>query len=176
MRSQVATLCGVVLSLLACESSRTTSVKPCDGCLTLMPPMPGLSGRIRVVAGEGQPPGLQVLVFLVNRTPSPLALLHCPMVVRLAPFPPGSLDTGHLPKCESSAARERLFPGDSTVITRVLTADSLALFGPGQYFVGAILTYAEISGTDDYWVVGVPSGVIQLPLDSTSQPIDSTLN
>jgi hypothetical protein len=176
MRSLVPLLLGVALSLPACKAQQVTSVTPCNGCLTLMPPVPGLIAEIRVLSVAGRPPDLQVSASLVNRTFSrtTFVVLPCPLVIRLSPYPPGSYGAGAADECPSGRPQYVLAYGDSIMMTRVLDADTLASLTPGEYAVSVDVTYHEITRTDGNTIEGALAGLIRLPLDSTSQPLNPT--
>jgi len=171
MRSPVVVLVGAALAFVACSGPDSTS---CRGCLTLGPPEPSLSARIRVLPVAGRSPDLQVSTWLVNGTSTTFVVLGCPLVIRFSPYPPGSYGASASDACPSGTPASNLLPGDSSMMTRVLTADTLASFAPGQYRVAVNVTFREVSRTDGNSVAGLSAGIIQLPLDSTSQPIDST--
>jgi hypothetical protein len=164
MRSPVVLL--TALSVLACDLTDTTS---CRGCLTTSPPTPNLSSKIRVLPVAGGAPSLEVSVSLMNGTSTSFVVLQCPLVIHFSPYPPGSYSTSGSDQCPSGAPARPLTPGDTSVITRVLSADTLASFAPGQYRVAVSVTFHVVNRTDGNTVAGNSAGIVQLPLDSSSQ-------
>jgi len=171
MRGSVPVLLGIALSVPGCRGPDTTS---CRGCFSVGPEVPTLSARIRVLPVSGRSPDLQVSASLVNQTSTTFVVLQCPLVVRFSPYPPGSYGTAAADQCPSGAPRFLLLPGASSVMTRVLDADTLATFAPGQYRVAVNVTFYEAARTEGNTVAGLSAGIVQMPMDSASQPIDST--
>lgn len=171
MLKLVPALFGVALSLFACQAPNATS---CGDCLRLAPPAPGLSARIFVLPAAGRPPDLRVSAALMNQTATTFVVLQCPLVIRFSPYPPGSYGAAGSDACPSDSPTRLLVPGDSSLMTRVLGADTLASLVPGQYRVAVNVTFHEVTRTDGNTTVGMSAGIIQLPLDSTSQPMGST--
>jgi len=59
--------------------------------------------------------------------------------------------------CAPGGPTLELAPGDTTVLTRVLGADTLASFAPGMYGVNVAVTTSTA-------LIGVWAGAVQLPL------------
>ena len=97
-----------------------------------------LRAGTRVVQVAGATPALEVSVTLLNTTPASIHVAagpQCPFVSIFADptgEPMGSL-TGAM-TCPAEPSVD-VAPGDSTVLTRVLPADTLATFPPGTYGV-----------------------------------------
>jgi len=70
----------------------------------------------------------------------------------------GSLDASMA--CPPGASTLELAPGETTVLTRVLDADTLASFAPGTYGVNVAVTTST-------GLIGVWAGPVQLPLASS---------
>lgn len=164
MRSPVVLL--TALSVLACDPADTTS---CRGCLTTSPPTLDLSSKVRVLPVAGGAPNLEVSVSLMNGTSTSFVVLQCPLVIHFSPYPPGSYGASGSDQCPSGAPVRSLTPGDTSVMTRVLSADTLASFAPGQYRVAVNVTFHEVTRTYGNTIAGNSAGIIQLPLDSASQ-------
>jgi hypothetical protein len=138
MRSPVLLL--AALSVLACDRPDSMS---CGFCLRTGPPSPSLSAKIRVLPVAGGSPNLQVLASLVNGTSTSFVVLQCPLFIGFSSYPPGSYGAGA--ECSSGAPKRQLNPGDTAVMTRVLGAETLASFGPGQYRVAVGVIAPPIS-------------------------------
>jgi len=59
--------------------------------------------------------------------------------------------------CPPDASMLELAPGDTTMLTRVLRADTLASFAPGTYGVNVAVTTST-------GLIGLWAGAVQLPL------------
>jgi len=77
-----------------------------------------------------------------------------PRSLRLAPELDASM------ACPPGASTLELAPGETTVLTRVLDADTLASFAPGTYGVNVAVTTSP-------GLIGVWAGRVQLPLASS---------
>jgi hypothetical protein len=66
---------------------------------------------------------------------------------------------GESDACPLSGPTLNLAPGDTTVLTRVFSADTLALFAAGTYGI-------NVSVTTKAGLIGVWAGAVQLPLMS----------
>jgi len=107
---------------------------------------------------------LHIEAVVRNSTPQTLevaASSQCPLALALLPDPNGDYPTSLVasqacPFGESVA----LAPGDSTVLTRTVPADSLTSQGAGTYSLTVIITTRRL-------LIGVWGGQVQLPLTLT---------
>lgn len=146
----------VALALFACTGQGPTEMN------RLAPPTLSVSATTRVLPVASGAPDLEVSASLRNATRTRLWVAlgaQCPLFVRVFPDPTGefagSLDASMA--CPPGASTLELAPGDSTVLTRVLGADSLASFAPGNYGVNVAVTTST-------GLIGVWAGAVQLPL------------
>ena len=155
----------VTLSALACKADTTTG---CAGCeLRTAPPEPIFSAKIRAVPVAGGRPNLQAFASLVGNSTT-FIVQQCQLPIALSPYPPGSYGAG----AACSGMTYQLNPGDTLVMTRVLTPVDLASYAPGQWRVAVSVTYQAVGGVSS--TAGLSAGIVQLPLDSSSQIIDSS--
>lgn len=152
----------VALGLLACKGQTPTGED--DSGLRLPPPTLFVSATTRVLPVVGGAADLQVAAVLRNATMSHIQVAvgpQCPLFVRLFPDSTGeysgSLDQSMA--CLPGGPTLDLAPGDTTVLTRVLRAGTLASFAQGKYGVNVAVTSSTA-------LIGVWAGAIQLPLGS----------
>lgn len=150
-------LAGALLVLCACES-------PTDmhhGVVF----SPQITASTRMLTDTSGALGLAVDVVIRNDTKVPFHFYvgsRCPVFVQMYPDSTGqqggSLDATMA--CVASGSVLTLVPNDSTVLTRVIPADSLVALVPGQYGVNVAVTSAEL-------LMGAWAGTVQLPLSSS---------
>jgi hypothetical protein len=153
----------VTFSLIACSSEVPTEN---DSGLRLPPPTLSVTVSSRPISNGRGEMDLEVSALLRNSTKSHIQLVNgarCPLFVRIFPDPTGessgSLDPSMA--CPSGLPTFDLGPGDTAVLTRLLPADMLRPFAPGQYGINVVVTTTTgVSGT---W-----GGTVLLPL-GTSQ-------
>jgi hypothetical protein len=151
----------VAALLLGCEGPVETNL------LRLPPPTPTFSATTRVLPVAGNAPALEVSASLQNATTTHFIVAQCPLVIGVSPYPPGSYG-GASDECPPGSPTRELAPGDTATMTRVLGADTLASFAPGQYRVSVNVTFHEITQTTGNTIMGGSAGIVQLPLDTTS--------
>jgi hypothetical protein len=144
------------MALLACDGSSSLQEH------RLPPPTVSVSASTLVLHPAGSPPALRVSALVRNETSEPLQVAvgpACPLFVRVFPDSTGeyqaSVDASMA--CATGTPTLLLAPGDSTVLTRLLTAADLALYGPGTYGVNVVVTTSTA-------IIGVWGGAIALPL------------
>jgi hypothetical protein len=152
----------VALASFACNAEAPTEN---GGENRLAPPTLSFSAASRPISNASGGQDLEVSVLLRNSTKTHIGVATgtlCPLFVRIFPDPTGepsgSLDLSMA--CPSGSATVDLAPTDTLVLTRVLPADSLASFAPGNYGVNVAIT----TTTD---VMGGWAGAILLPLGSS---------
>lgn len=150
MRSSMLVL--VTLSLLACKSEAPT--QPSVNIDTPRIQDVSISPSMRVVWDADGALALEVSAFLRNVVKVPVQVARCPLPVEIVPQGGGF---GGGP--EEGCPTQDLAPGDTTTLTRVFGADTLASFAPGTYAV-------EVDVTTSLAWHGDPVGTIQLPLTS----------
>jgi hypothetical protein len=128
----------------------------------LPPPTLSVSATTHVLSVASGAPDLEVSALLRNATLSRIRVavgVQCPLFVRVFPDPTGeyagSLDASMA--CPPGASTLELAPGETTVLTRVLAAATLASFAPGTYGVNVAVTTST-------GLIGVWAGAVQLPL------------
>jgi len=109
-------------------------------------------------------PNLEVSASLRNATKLRIGVAvgaQCPLFVRVFPDPTGEYADSLAASmaCPPGASTLELAPGDTAVLTRVLSADTLASFAPGTYGVNVAVTTST-------GLIGVWAGAVQLPLAS----------
>ena len=131
----------------------------------LAPPTLSLTATSRPISNANGGQDLEVSALLRNSTKTHIGVATgalCPLFVRIFPDPTGepsgSLDLSMA--CPSGSATVDLAPTDTLVLTRVLPADSLASFAPGNYGVNVAITTSTA-------VMGGWAGAILLPLGSS---------
>jgi hypothetical protein len=156
----------VALGLVACKGQAPTEMN------RLPPPTLSVSAATHVLPVAGGAPVLEVSATLRNATTSAIRVAvgpACPLAVQLFPDPTGqyagSLDP--TTTCPSGATTLALAPGDTTVLTRRLGADTLASFAPGAYGVSVAVTTSTA-------LIGVWAGAVELPLASPPSPARRT--
>jgi hypothetical protein len=84
---------------------------------------------------------------------------QCPLFVQIFPDPTGepSASASGSMACARGGPTLDLAPGDTAVLTRVLTAETLAAFAPGTYGVSVMVTATT-------QLIGAWGGAVQLPL------------
>lgn len=129
--------------------------------LTLAPPTLQVSGASQVVSSASGP-ALQVSAALRNATHTHIQLAigaQCPLFVRLFPdssgAPMDSLDPSMA--CPPGSPTRDLAPGDTAILIRVLSGDSLTTVAPGLYGVNIAVTTSTA-------VLGTWAGAVRLPL------------
>ena len=149
----------VAIELLACTGQAPTQMN------RLSPPTLSISATTQVLSVAGGAPDLEVSASLRNAAQSRIRVAvgaQCPLFVRVFPDPrgeyAGSLDASTA--CPPGASTLELAPGETTVLTRVLDADTLASFAPGTYGVNVAVTTSP-------GLIGVWAGPVQLPLASS---------
>src|SRR6266581_6645186 len=154
MRSSIRLL--VLVALCACRGQGPTEMN------RLAPPTLTVSASTRVVSVASGAPNLEVSALLRNATTVRIGVAvgaHCPLFVRVFPDPTGeysgSLDASMA--CPPDASMLELAPGDTTMLTRVLRADTLASFAPGTSGVNVAVTTST-------GLIGLWAGGVQLPL------------
>ncbi|MEP6495989.1 MAG: hypothetical protein ABJF01_25135 [bacterium] len=125
------------------------------------PPMPSIIATTRVVSGNGAS-SLEVSAVVSNGTGTPLQIAsgpQCPLFVRIFPDSTGESASTTTPAmaCSAVGALVDLAPGGSLLMTRTISADSLASYSPGTYGVNVAVTMKTS-------VVGVWAGAVRLPL------------
>jgi hypothetical protein len=154
------TLIGLVALLpVGCSSDVPTGN---DGHLRLPPPSLSVTATSRPVTNARGGQDLEVIAALRNPTAAHILLVNgaqCPLFVRLFPDPTGepsgSLDLSMA--CPSGAPTVDLAPGDTAVLTRSLSEDTLASFAPGKYGINVVVT--TTTGVQGVW-----GGAVVLPL------------
>jgi hypothetical protein len=142
----------VTLSLLACKAEAPTQPSVnIDLPRTLDV---SVSPSLRVVWDADGGLALEVSTHLRNVVKVPVYVARCPLPVQIVPQGGGYGDSP-----EIGCPTQYLAPGDTTTLTRVFGADTLASFAPGTYGV-------EVSVTTNLAWQGLPAGTIQLPLTS----------
>ena len=143
-------------ALLACASQVPTELQNRRPPATL-----SVAARTRVVYSAGQT-DLEVAATLRNTTTLPIRVtsgVACPLSVRLVADPTGQ-QVGTLDgsmACAVATPALDLAPGDSTLVTHVVPADSLAALASGTYAVNVAVTTTTA-------VIGVFAGAVTLPL------------
>jgi hypothetical protein len=120
-----------------------------------------ITGANRVVTTGGVSE-LEILASVRNSTSIRIQVVvgaQCPLFVRLFPDssgePAGSL--GPSMACAPGGSSLDLAPGDTTVLTRRVSADSLAALAPGTYGVNVAVTTST-------GLLGAWAGAVHLPL------------
>jgi hypothetical protein len=152
----------VALASLACNAEAPTQ----NGMENrLAPPTLSLTAISRPISNASGGQDLEVSALLRNSTKTHIVVATgavCPLFVRIFPDPTGepsgSLDLSMA--CPSGSATVDLAPTDTLVLTRVVSADSLASFAPGNYGVNVAITTSTA-------VMGGWAGAILLPLGSS---------
>ena len=144
-----------VLMLGACRSESVTNQH------TTAPPTLQVTGANRVVSAASVPE-LEVSALLRNATRVPIQVAvgaQCPLFVRLFPdstgTPKGSLDPSMA--CAAGAATRALAPGDTAILSRIISSDSLAALAPGVYGINIAVTTSTA-------LLGAWAGSVRLPL------------
>jgi hypothetical protein len=107
-------------------------------------------------------PELEVSALLRNGTTTGIQVsvgAQCPLFVLLFTDPTGAYadSVSASMACAPGGPTLALAPGDTAVLTRVLSADTLASFPPGMYGV-------DIAVTSSTAIIGVWADSVQLPL------------
>lgn len=146
----------MALGVMACDS---TSAMQED---RLPPPTPSVSASTLVLRPAGRTPALQVSARVWNETSEAMRVAvgpECPLFVRVFPDTTeeyqGSVDGSMA--CAPGTLTLLLAPGDTTVLTRVLTAAELAPHPPGTYGINVVVTTTAA-------IIGMWGGTIDLPL------------
>jgi hypothetical protein len=148
-------LLGIVV-LLGCESSPTGIQR------SLPPPTLSVTATAAVTLDTSGVPSLGISTLLLNNTDVRIDVRvgdTCPLFVRLFLNPTGQ-PSGHLDgsmACDHKGPTLSILPGDQSVLTRVLHADTLETFEPGMYGINVAVTTSTA-------VVGAWAGSVQLPL------------
>jgi hypothetical protein len=103
---------------------------------------------------------LKVSVTLHNYTSVHLQAVvsaSCPFAVRIFPDSTGAYEYIGVNACPAGGSALDVAPADSVVLTRMISADSLATFARGTYGVNVLV------GTTT-GAIGAWAGAIQLPL------------
>jgi hypothetical protein len=140
----------VALSLLACKGEAPTQD------LAHLVPGPTVDASMRVISDASGSLALEVSAFLRNVMKTHIQIARCPSFARI-PREGESLDLGASTVCPPGSPTQDLAPGDTTTLTRVFSADTLAPYAPGTYAVWVVLTCSV--AWEGKWV-----GTIQLPL------------
>lgn len=146
-----------ILVLFACSDRGLTQIHRRGAPETL-----SVDGSVRAIGATGAAPELEVAASLRNETHSRIQVAvgeRCPLFVRIYPDPTGeaadSLSGSWA--CAPGGPTLDLAPGDTAVLTRVFSADTLATFAPGRYAV-------SVAVTTNTYLIGVRAGTVQLPL------------
>lgn len=154
MRRSIAVL--IVLCSLACKGGSPTQ----DYGLRTAPPTLYPTATSIAVAVPGGAVALAVSVTLHNYTTTHLQAVvssSCPFAVRFFPDSSGAYEYIGVVGCPSGGSELDIAPGDSAVLTRMFSVDSLATLARGTYGVNILVGTATGS-------VGAWAGAIQLPL------------
>lgn len=121
-----------------------------------------VTASMRVLSFPGRGLQLEVSALLRNPTTSTFDIIvggQCPLPVRIFPDPTGAPITSidGMMVCPTGGPSFALAPGDTAVVTRMISPDTLATFSPGMYGINVAVT---TSGS----VVGAWAGAVQLPL------------
>jgi hypothetical protein len=146
----------VALVLVACAGETPTEMR------RPAPPTLSVSATTRVIAETDSSLALEVSATLRNGTGVHIQVSvgpTCPLFVRLLWNPTGEFAnyTSSSMACPRGGPTLDLAPGDTTVLTRMLGADTLATFAPGTYGVNVAVTTST-------GLLGVWAGAVQLPL------------
>ena len=157
MRNAMRWLVAVGLSACADQGPRLE-----DSRLRLAPASLWITAKSRVLASGAEEPELEVSASLQNFTDTHIRVAvgpQCPMFVRVFPNPTGEriVSTSASMACPAGGPTVDVAPGTTIVLTRTLSADTLASFAPGTYGVNvAVTTSTSLIGT---W-----AGTVELPL------------
>ena len=148
--------CLLALGLAACAGEAPTEMN------RFPPPTLSVSATTHVLSVADAAPELEIIASLRNATMSPIhvaAGTQCPLFVQLFSSPTGECvgSVNSSMACPLGASAIELAPGDTTRLSRVLGADTLASFAPGTYAV-------RVTVTTNTAFIGVCAGTIQLPL------------
>ena len=153
MRRSIGAL--VVLCSFACKGE-----SPTGNGLGPAPPTLWPIATSFAVAVAGGAPELEVSVTLHNYTSKHLQAIvssSCPFAVRIFPDSSGAYAVSGVVGCPAGGSQLDVAPGDSAVLTRMFSSDTLATFAPGMY--GLNIEVGTVSGTITAW-----AGAIKLPL------------
>lgn len=155
----------VALGLVACACEAPT--EPSERHRLPLPPTLSVSATTHVLSVAAGALDLEVVASLRNATTSRIRVAvgsQCPLFVRLFPNPTGeyAVSLNASMACPPGASTLELAPDDTTVLTRVLGADTLASFAPGTYGVNVAVTTSTA-------LLGAWAGAVQLPLATPTQ-------
>ena len=153
-----------VLLLTALAIAGCSSKAPTEN-LRLAPPTLLVNATTKIVTAASGVPALQIAVSLRNQTSVHLGATinsSCPFAVRFFPDSSGAYAYIGVVACPAGGSTLDVAPGDSVVLTRLFSADSLATLASGTYGINVLV------GTNT-GSIGVWGGAIQLPLMSSRQ-------
>lgn len=145
------------LGAMACSSQAPTFND------RMAPPSLSVNASSNAVTDAGGASALQITVSVRNQTTSHLGAVissSCPFAVKFFPDSTGAYAYNGVVACPAGGSTLDLAPGDSVVLTRVFSADSLASFASGTYGINVLVS-------TNGGFIGVWGGVIQLPLISS---------
>ena len=160
MRVRKSVTWSLLIGAVACAER-----SPTDGSNFQKNPPPTrivVSAATRVMNFPGRPPQLEVSAVLRNNTTASFEIIvggACPLFVRIFPDPTGEPVTSvdNSMACPPTGPSFTLAPGDTSVVTRMISPDTLATFSPGMYGI-------NVAVTTNASVIGGWAGAVRLPL------------
>ena len=152
----------IVLSLLACKGESPTQTYT---GLTTAPPTLYPTATLAVLVTGGFPV-LEVTVTLHNYTPVHLQAVvstTCPFAEHIFPDSSGAYAYIGVVGCPAGGVNVDVAPGDSTILRKMIGADTLGTFAPGMY--GVDILVGTVSGSIGAW-----AGAVRLPLTPPPPP------